>query len=86
MREATLYRSGASFRVDARQRPHLAQLDRHGLAQLLVALLCVEHLHGTPPSLRKSERLLSYGGTSLIRNIHLLGPYSRTIPRVLGGS
>ena len=25
-------------------------------------------------------------GTSLIRNTPLLGPYSRTIPRVLGGS
>ena len=28
----------------------------------------------------------SYRGTSLIRNTLLLGPYSRTMPRVLGGS
>ena len=30
--------------------------------------------------------LLGYRGTSLIRNRFALGPYSRTMPRVLGGS
>ena len=30
-----------------------------------------------------SENMRMYRGTSLIRNTPLLGPYSRTIPRVL---
>ena len=36
----------------------------------------------TPEALLHRE----YRDTSLIRNTPLLGPYSRTLPRVLGGS
>ena len=32
------------------------------------------------------EALHPYRGTSFIRNRHPVGPYSRTMPRVLGGS
>ena len=46
----------------------------------------IEHLHQhlpNPPLFQRAARALVYRGTSLIRNRHPVGPYSRTMPRLL---
>ena len=78
---------------------HVCVLDKYSRAAKPVKLLFRQHSWETRATLANdtncpaprvsprctNKRVFRYRGTSLIKKRHTLGPYSRLMPRVLGG-